>query len=317
MQNVPPPLQIAASAALVATALWTGCQEPNASRGPETGDRDLLESRVAHYFRRIADLPDGVSLRLVNLEDTAAPELLQAELEIADSNSRRRVPLVVSRDHRFLIQGSLVDLLDDPYARARRRIDTADHPSRGSQAALVTLVAFVDFQCPFSARAYATLIDGLLPDHAGDLRIVFKHFPLPAVHPWAATASLAAACAFEQDPELFWTLADRFFREQDAIDADSLATRVEQWVARAGGDAPALARCIESQSAAPRVAADETEGRELGVRSTPTFFINGRKLEGARPFEELSHALSAALADAGPTRETSHAIVTQGPFNTP
>lgn len=317
MQNVPPPLQIAASAALVATALWTGCHDPNASRGPETGERDLLEARVAHYFRRIADLPDTVSLRLVNLEETAVPELLQAELEIADSSSRQRVPLVISRDHRFLIQGSLVDLLDDPYARARRRIDTGDHPSRGSEAPLVTLVAFIDFQCPFSALAYATLNDALLPAHSENLRIVLKHFPLPAVHPWAATASLAAACAFEQDPELFWTLADHFFREQEDLAPESLTTRVEQWVARAGGDAAALARCIEGQSAAPRVAADETEGRELGVRSTPTFFINGRKLEGARPFEELSHALSAALADAGPTLETSHATVTQGPSHTP
>lgn len=312
MQNVPPPLQIAAGAAILATALWAGCQRPSSGRGPTASERENLEQRVAQYFRSVADLPADVTLEIRDLVPTDAPYLLQADLEIGDATSQQRVPIVMTRDGRFLIQGILVDLREDPHAQAQRRIRTDGHPVRGVADALVTIVVYVDFQCPFSARSYITLMDAILPAYADSVRVVLKHFPLATVHPWAVAASMAAACAHEQDSALFWSAADLLFREQERIDAESLRGIMLDMVRRSGADSGRFAHCFDDANAAGRIADDEAEGARLGVRSTPTFFINGRKLEGARPFEELSAAVDAARTRAGADIGATRQNATQG-----
>lgn len=298
MHHLPQPLQAAVGAAILTTVLCAGACDRNAARRPPSAsERDAVELRIAAYLRAVADLPDDVTVRLVALEPTEAHGLLQAEVDVGNAAHRQRVHFVISRDARYLVQGLLVDLSEDPFAPARRRLRTDGRPDLGSPEAPVRVVAYVDFQCPFSARAYATLLDGILPAHGDDVHLVLKHFPLEAVHPWAARASLGAACAHAQDEALFWSVADLLFRGQDAITEENLGERLRNHVAANGGDAARFARCFDDATAQGAVAEDEDEGRSLGVRSTPTFFINGRKLEGARPFEELTAAIEAARAN--------------------
>ena len=158
----------------------------------------------------------------------------------------------------------------------------ADH-RRGPADAAITVVEFSDFECTFCGKAFRDLRD-LEHQHAGLIRVEFHHFPLDtacnthvpeAVHPSACQAAIAAECAARFDR--FWEYHDRLFAEQDRLDRDSLvATAVDLGIDRA-----AFSACLDDPAARERVVADAAEGARLGVRSTPTLFINRRPVEGA------------------------------------
>jgi len=120
---------------------------------------------------------------------------------------------------------------------------------------------------------------------------VYKNFPL-SIHPWAESGALASECALKQSPDEFWKMYDFLFQNQSSITLDNLKEKAQTV---SGLDAAAFGECFDKKAALDAVKADEAEAAAVGVRSTPTFFINGRKLEGAVPFENFKTVIDQAL----------------------
>jgi protein-disulfide isomerase len=148
-------------------------------------------------------------------------------------------------------------------------------------------VEFSDFQCPYCARANGVLKQ-VEQRYAGKVRVVFRHFPLPS-HKEAAKAAEAAGCAGAQGR--FWEMHDKLFANQRAQAASDL----KRYAAEIGLDGGPFDRCLDSGSYAKVVEEDVAEGRRHGVTGTPTFFVNGRLLSGAAPFEVLALAIDEEL----------------------
>jgi protein-disulfide isomerase len=162
-------------------------------------------------------------------------------------------------------------------------------PSLGNSNAVVTLVEFSDFQCPFCQRAAPTLKQ--LHEKYGDkIRIVWKDFPLTQIHPQAFKAAEAGHCAADQGK--FWEYHDKLFAGQQALQPDSL----KEYATGLGLDAEKFNGCLEASNHAERVRESVAAGTRLGVNSTPTMFINGRKMEGAQPFDALAAVIDEELA---------------------
>jgi len=141
----------------------------------------------------------------------------------------------------------------------------------------VTIVEFGDFECP-SCRAEAPILRELIPAfYENKVRVVFKDFPLETIHPWARSASIAARCVFRQNKEAFWKFYDWDYENQDEITLETLKPKVLAWAGGNGVNAADLERCIDSKATDAEVAQNISEGRALGVRGTPTVFVNGRK----------------------------------------
>jgi len=173
-------------------------------------------------------------------------------------------------------------------------VDLADpvHPDRdhvrGPSDAPVTLVEYADFECPFCGRA-EPIIRELLADF-GDIRYVWRHLPLPDVHPHAQLAAEAAEAAARQGA--FWAMHDLLLDHQGALLTPDLMTYAEQL----GLDVPRFTDDLRRHAGAARVAQD-VEGADLsGVSGTPTFFLNGRRHHGAYDIESLSNAVRLARA---------------------
>ena len=151
----------------------------------------------------------------------------------------------------------------------------ADAPSSGPEGAPVTLVAWMDFQCPFSARAYATVSE-LRERYGSNLRVIFRHQPL-AFHGEAKPAALAAAAAQQQGR--FWEMAQALFDAQQELGDERLGELAQEL----GLDLEQFNLDLESEALDERVERDMREGAAVGATGTPTFFINGRKVLGAQP----------------------------------
>ena len=165
----------------------------------------------------------------------------------------------------------------------------ATDPAVGAASAPVTLVEFSDFQCPFCQRVEPTLKQ--LREKYGDkLRIVWKDFPLTQIHPQAFKAGEAGHCAGEQGK--YWEYHDRLFANQQALQPADL----KKHAADLGLDAAAFATCLDSSKFGERVRDGVSQGTSLGVNSTPTIFINGRRLSGAQPLEVFVAAIDEELS---------------------
>jgi protein-disulfide isomerase len=160
----------------------------------------------------------------------------------------------------------------------------------GRSDALITIVEFAEFQCPFSKRVQATLAE-LERAHGRDLRIVYKHNPLP-FHNLARPAAEAALAARDQGK--FWEYHDLLFAQQDALERDHL----EDHAQRLGLDLTAFRRALDTHSHEAEIAADQELARSLGATGTPTFFINGRMLRGAQPVEAFETVIAEELSKA-------------------
>ncbi|NUO49053.1 MAG: thioredoxin domain-containing protein [Polyangiaceae bacterium] len=180
---------------------------------------------------------------------------------------------------------------------------TADDPTRGSPNAPVTLVMFGDFECPFSAKAAKTL-EGLEQRYGSErLRIVFKHNPLP-FHKGAPMLHEASVSAFRAGGnEAFWAYFDSMFLDGGLTDPAEL--RQERAIGAASQASPELEKrwsTPTSAAAAEKVASDMANGKTVGVRGTPTFFINGRFLSGSQEASKFEAIIDNELATAERSR---------------
>jgi protein-disulfide isomerase len=173
------------------------------------------------------------------------------------------------------------------------RVPLGDSPQRGPSDAWVTIVEFSDFQCPFCGMAEPT-IEQVLALHPADVRLVYKHFPLPQ-HPGARPAANAAECARVQGTGYFWEMHDLLFANQRSLDDASLAGYASRI---AGLDGVTWQACFDARQLDARVQADLDLGVAVGVSATPTFAVNGEPLVGAAPLDTFQGVVEAARAEA-------------------
>jgi protein-disulfide isomerase len=174
----------------------------------------------------------------------------------------------------------------DPSKRYTIAVDNS--PALGPKDAAVTLVEFSDFQCPFCSRVTPTLTK--IKETYGDkVQVVFKHLPL-SIHPKAPAAHAAAEAAHRQGK--FWEMHDQIFANQRAMSPE----KYREFAEGMGLDVDQFDRDRASAELKKRVDADAAQAAKLGVTGTPAFFINGRYLSGAQPFEAFKRIIDEELA---------------------
>ncbi|HTO69400.1 MAG TPA: thioredoxin domain-containing protein [Myxococcota bacterium] len=168
----------------------------------------------------------------------------------------------------------------------------ATGPSRGPADAVVTMVEFSDYQCPFCKRAEPVVV-ALMQKYPTQLRLVYRHMPLDALHPRARAAAIAAVCADQQGK--FWEYHDALFKNQNAL-ADS---DLEKYASDLGMDAAAFKTCRADPKSEERVNVDANAARAAGLNGTPAFFVNGILVSGARPIEDFTRWIDQEIAAKG------------------
>ena len=169
----------------------------------------------------------------------------------------------------------------------RTSVTAGSAPAKGSASAPIEVIEYADFECPYCLAAAPT-VKRVLDTYGDQVRLVYRHYPLPN-HPNARPAAEASMCAHEQGQ--FWAYHDRLFTEQGKLSVADL----KQAAATLGLDAPRFNKCVDDHKFKSVVDADAQSGTDAGVNGTPAFFINGRPITGAQPFEAFKRIIDEEL----------------------
>ena len=170
------------------------------------------------------------------------------------------------------------------------KIEVGDSPVLGKKSAPVTIVEYSDFQCPYCAKG-SDLVHDLKKKYGDKVNIVFKNFPLD-FHRQAKKAAVAGLCANEQKTDYFWKLHDHMFANQDKLAPADLKKAAGMI---SGLDSKKFEECLKNNKYLAQVEGDINSGRDVGVKSTPTFFVNGKIINGAQPIEVFSELIDKEL----------------------
>ena len=244
---------------------------------------DELKHKVDAYLRDLFAFGPEVKLVVGDFKETGLLGLLETNISVTIESNKEDVKMWVSKDGRFLLRGELNDMGKDRFAENRAKLDVKNAPATGNLNGPITVVEFADFECPVCRNLHEAL-RGLLPKYP-QVRLVFKDFPLEQVHPWARTGALAGRCAYQQDPKAFWKMYDYLYDNQDLISAANAWDKMTDYAGRAGLDEGAFKACLTTPEAASAVDASIANGKLMDVSSTPTLFVNGRRIVGADPHQ--------------------------------
>ena len=161
----------------------------------------------------------------------------------------------------------------------------------GMPSSAVIVMEYADLQCPACKATSEQIVKPLMEQYGSRIRLDFKHFPLQGLHAFALEAAMASECAADQGK--FWEFIDLSYANQQKLSS----TALREWATTLQLDGPLFERCVSSGIKKKTVLADYAEGDTLGVNSTPTFFVNGKKVV-IQQTDDLKTAVEAALAQA-------------------
>jgi len=265
--------RIAASGLVV---LVLTCATGLSAQAPTSSD---LKKKVERYLRYVYAFGPDVKLTVPEPKESEVPGLLVTTVELTSADGHDSAKMYISKDGKFLVRGEVADMAKDPMAENRAKIDLKNVPSVGAASAPVTVVEFADFECPVCRQLHEQLRT-LLPNYP-QVKFYFKDFPIEQIHPWAKTAALAGRCAYNQDPKAFWKIYDGYYDGQELISASNAWDKALDFAGQAGLDPAAFKSCLASPDAAATIDASVANAKLLEVNSTPTVFVNGRRVVGA------------------------------------
>ena len=267
-----------------------------------TGD---LAKQIDRQVRAHYSLPPDVNLILGSLRASDFPNYDALTIIFASEDKKQPYEFLLSRDHKTLLRMTKLDLSKDPYLETMSKIDTRGRPTRGNKDAKVVVVNFDDFECPFCSKMHATLFPQIFKEYGDRVLFIYKDYPLEEIHPWSIHAAIDANCLGSQSADAYWDYADYLHTNQRAVSAkgrDGENAELDRLAMLQGQthklDEPKLQSCVKTQDD-KAVRASMKEGDDLGVNATPALFVNGQKLDGAVPIEEVRATLDQALKDAG------------------
>jgi protein-disulfide isomerase len=265
-----------------------------------------ITRRIETEIRSRYSVPAHIDIVIYPPEASAVPGYDHITVIFNQDEKKTSFDFLVSKDRKTLARLEKIDISEDMMSQ----IDVKGRPVRGNPNAKVTIINFDDLECPFCARMHSTLFPGLLKAYGDRVKVIYKDYPLVEIHPWAMHAAIDANCLAEQNSKAYWDLSDYVHSNAKVVGGNSPAeafANLDKQTMTVGEsrhlNAQKLKDCV-TKSDDSAVRASLAEGDKLGVDATPTLFINGEKLSGALPEEDVRAIIDRQLTLAGENTPT-------------
>ena len=273
-----------------------------AQTGPAAASTKKSALDKAHfeaYVRHMIPYPAQVKIEVGDPVPSALAGFSQVRV-LASMGERFKEHLFeVSADGQRFFEAAVYDISKNPFAANLAKLKTEFQPSLGQSGgtpgAKVVLVLFSDFQCTYCREQSRILRENLLKAYPQDVRLYFKDYPLEQIHPWARAGAIAARCVFRQNAPAFWDFHDFLFDKQPDFTPANLKEKSVAWATAKGLNAAQFATCFDTKAPEKEIDRNLADGRAVGVSSTPTLFVNGRRLSGALEWNSLKTLIDLEL----------------------
>jgi len=253
------------------------------------------EDVVNAFMQQTLGYDSAISWKIVSIKPAAAEGLAEVDVTVSSPQGAQSEKFYVTPDGTHAIIGEILPFGTRPFDGLRDQLEKRiDGPSRGPATAPVTVVEFSDLQCPHCKDAQPNL-DRLAAEDK-NARIVFQNYPLP-MHDWAMKAASYADCVARSSPDAFWNFIHSIYGAQSDITAANADEKLTGFADAAGVKGSDMAVCAAQPETTTRVQKSMDLGKALEVNSTPTIFINGRRLSaGGLPYDVLQKLVDFAAS---------------------
>jgi len=163
----------------------------------------------------------------------------------------------------------------------KSELEIADAPYLGSNNPKVTVVEFVDFKCP-NCKLASPIMRQVLQKYGNKVKLIIRNFPVESTHAGSNQLAIISMCAYDQG--YYWPMHDWLYLQQELLDNNFSDEELKNLAINFGWDAQKMFTCVNDPASRVRINKDYADGYRFGVAGTPTFFINGEKVEGVIPF---------------------------------
>jgi protein-disulfide isomerase len=256
-------------------------------------DKATLEA----YLRHVELWVPGVKVTIDDAKDSKdLPGFLDVAVHLSYNNlTLPPLHYFMSKDGKKIFKADVMDINKNPFQANVDKLDVKGAPTLGPASAPVAVVVFSDFQCPMCKQEAEVIHKEITEAFPTQVRIYFRDFPLESLHNWARPAAIAGRCVYRLNPAAFWDYHDWIYENQTYIGLDNLNTKLQEFAIAKGLDGMQLSRCIENKTTEPEVKASIAQGNSLSLNSTPTIFVNGRRIDGAVPWENLQALIKVEI----------------------
>ena len=284
---------------LLALGMAVGCKAQSTPQEPDLAQIHRIEVMVRAQY----SLPPDVVIAFSARKPSEIAGYQTLPVTLSHGGKSQVVDFLFSTDGKTLARLEKFDLVSDPAFS----IDVTGRPVRGNPAAKVTVVNFDDLECPYCAQMHHTLFPATLERYKDTVRFIYKDNPLNELHPWAMHAAIDANCLGAQNNAVYWDYVDYVHSHGQEVNGESRDTlksiatldriaRQEATVARL--DLTRLDACLAKQDKT-QVQASSKEAEKLRIESAPTLYVDGERIEGALPQNQVWMVIDRALRAAG------------------
>lgn len=285
----------------MALAVAAGCKAQTTS--PQALSDPTLTRHIEVMVRSQFNVPQDYTVTVGARKPSQMPGYDDLPVTVARGSKSTVVNFLLSTDNTRLARLETFDLTKDPAFA----INVTGRPVRGNPDAKVTFINFDDLECPYCARLHQTLFPATLERYKDKVRFIYKDNPLSEMHPWATHAAVDANCLGAQSAAAYWPYVDYLHSHGQEINGEDrsvtksftvLDNIARHQAAEAKLDGPKLDACLAKQDDS-QVRASKSEAETLKIDSAPAAFVNGERVDGAIPVEQLWMVIDRALRAAG------------------
>lgn len=270
-----------------------------APQAPPAAPVSLDTAALNAYFRHMLMWPNDVQIAISIEGPSPIPGYYRVKIRGSRGDKFQDEAFTISSDSKVVIKGDILETAKNPFQPVIDQLNLSNQPFLGSPDAPVKVVEFADFQCPYCKQEAGVVRNQLMQAFPNSVQLFYMDYPLYTIHPYARDAAIMGRCIYAQNNDAFWAYHDWIFEHQSEITLDSLREKALGFAkADKRLDAERLTACVSTPEPKAQVDKSQALGDALGINATPTLFINGRRMVGTIPIDDLKMVVDHEIAYA-------------------
>jgi len=285
---------------LASLAQTTAAPKPQAKANTSSSNTNLpSEATVNGFLKQMFGWNQDLTWKIAEIKPSETTGISQVTVVLSTPKGSQPMKFYITPDQKYAFAGELMPFGSDPFAATRDALKAANGPAHGAQNPAITVVEFGDLQCPACKAAQPNITK--LMEEEPKAKLIFQNYPLESIHKWAMTGAKYVDCLAKTNNDVTWKFIATVYDHQAEVNEQNVDTMLKGYVKDSGGNPDEIAACAAKPETEKHVRESMALAEKLDVTSTPTFFMNGRRIVGfsgnSVPYDVVKQMVDYDLAN--------------------